>query len=712
MIRVIRWPFGKHRRRGLHPADVQGNVLQPYGLATSAHLFVHVGSAEGGRAVLRAALDDVTSGASWATKPASTLNVSFTHGGLTALGVPAAVLASFPDAFRQGMAARAELLGDTGRSAPGKWEPGLGTGQAHILFTVNAAGDDECDAAVAKLAECFAANDVTIVTEQRGRRLPDRKEHFGYCDGVGQPAIEGTGGPTRGEGDVGTFHHWHGLPVGEIFHGHIDADCYPSPGPAPPFDRDGTFKVWRKLYEDAATFRGWIAEQSAQLGIDEVLLRAKLIGRWPDASPLALTPDRPDPQMAADPNSVNAFDYSDDTAGLRCPLGAHIRRTNPRSGLGFGDALSARQRIIRRGMTYGPPMADDCTDDDGVDRGIFFVAYMADIERQYEFIQANWCNDGDAVNVGHDRDPFVGRASGDHKFTIPGATPKFVHPLPELVVTRGGEYLWVPSMRSLAILAIGSWEASMTPEPLSRRTERPGGLKSVVERVAGTALGVVLAPIAAIGSFIRGRRVVHPIGAVYDAEVVVSDPPLALLDATVLAKPGPHPAIVRLSRGFGLPLAHPDVHGLAIRLLDAGGAGRPQDLLLATVRRRRSGGDTAARTARYAPTFSSLLRLGVSQGIVVLRAFPTQPMPDDATVHSGAATGLTFELAAGVPRGDVHAWGRLTLGSPRSAEIDAGLRFSLANDGGGVRAVGTLNVARKIVYRASQFGRAASKRPA
>ena len=234
----------------------------------------------------------------------------------------------------------------------------------------------------------------------------------------------------------------------------------------------------------------------------------------------------------------------------------------------------------------------------------------------------------------------------------------------------------------------------------------------MAEGVAGIALGAALAPIAAVGSFIRGRRVVHPTGAVFDAEVVVSDPPSALLEGTVMAKPGSYPAIVRLSRGFGLPLARPDVHGLAIRLLDAGGTGWPQDLLLATVRRKRSGGDTAARTARYELAFSSLLRIGVPNGVVVLRAFAAQPMPDDATVHAGAATGLAFDLAVEAQRGDVHNVGRLTLGSHRSAEVDAALRFNLANDAGGLRAVGTLNVARKIIYRASQLGRAAaSKRP-
>ncbi len=73
------------------------------------------------------------------------------------------------------------------------------------------------------------------------------------------------GDPAFGEGSEGSFHRWHGLPVGEIFHGHVDADGYPAPGPAAPFNRNGTYKVWRKLHEDVATFRSWVAEQAKTL---------------------------------------------------------------------------------------------------------------------------------------------------------------------------------------------------------------------------------------------------------------------------------------------------------------------------------------------------------------------------------------------------------------------------------------------------------------
>ncbi len=648
-----------------------------------------------GAPALGALLLDVTSGNPWNEKPHSTLNISFTYRGLAALDLPDALLSSFPDAFVQGMAARAEALGDTGPSGPSHWEPGLGTGDAHILFTVHATSRPHLDDALARVHTELDAHGLAVVSEQLGKRLPERREHFGYADGVGEPALSGAGDPVFGEGDVGLFRHWHGLPVGEIFHGHIDADGYPSPGPATPFDVDGTFKVWRKLHEDVATFRAWIDEQAAQLDMDEQLLRAKLVGRWPDASPLALTPDRPDPALGLDPERVNAFDYSDDPDGLRCPLGAHIRRTNPRRSLASDDALTARQRIIRRGMTYGAPLAKGALDD-GAARGIFFVAYMADIERQYEFIQTNWCNDGDAVHVGHDRDPFVGRAPGDHKFTIPGAAPKFVHPLADLVTTRGGEYLWVPSMDGLRRLANGDWSEGATQAP--------------PHNAAGAILGTALAPVAAAIGFARGKRAVHPIGSAFEATVTVSDAAPGLLADTVLARPGVYRAVARLSRGFGMPVGWSDVHGIAVRMFDAGGPGVPQDLLVATAHRKSSGRDATSVTLRYERLFSSMLRLGAPNGEVVVRAWPVQPMPDDATVHAYVAGRWEFEIGVGPPGGEVHAVARLALGSPLSRDATEALEFNLSNDGGGLQPVGLLNHARPIVYRASQAGRAARRR--
>lgn len=712
MLRVVRWPFSEARRRRLDVRDIQGDILRAYSMPVSAHLFVGVPSPEAGRQLLEATRGRVTTGQTWTSKPDSTLNVGITYTGLTALGAPDELLASFPPAFREGMRHRAPLLGDVDDAHPDHWDDGLGSGAAHLLFTVNALDDERLSIAVGELEASIDACAATVVCTHLGRRLPDRKEHFGYADGVGQPAIEGVGDPVRGQGDQGVLRSWHGLPLGEIFHGFVDDNGDPSPGPAPPFHVGGTFKVWRKLYEDVASFRTWVAGQADALGMDEELLRAKLVGRWSDASPLALAPDAPDPRLGSDPELVNDFDYSDDPHGERCPFGAHIRRANPRSGLGFGDALTSRQRIIRRGMPYGEPLPPEADGDDGVDRGIYFVAYMADIERQFEFIQSTWMNDGDAVNAGHDRDPFVGRAAGDHKFVIPGPVPKIVHPLVQPVTTKGGEYLWVPSITSLARIAAARWTLDEPAPPTQPEPDRPPDSPApVVWEPVGSSLGALLAPIAATAAFLTGRRVVHPVGVSFDADLEVFDPPLPLLDDTVLGRPGRREAIVRLSRGYGRPLDRRDVHGFALRLPDADGAGGDQDLLLATVRRGLLGRDATGFTDRYGPTFSTMLRLRVPSGRTVLfKARPRQAMPGDGTIHTGGGTGLRFDLCVGESPDDVRVLGTITLGEARTAEETRRLAFSVGRAAGGIRPAGVLNTTRTLVYPASHLGRSLRNR--
>ncbi len=191
--------------------------------------------------------------------------------------------------------------------------------------------------------------------------------------------------------------------------------------------------------------------------------------------------------------------------------------------------------------------------------------------------------------------------------------------------------------------------------------------------------------------------------------VVDPDPP-DIVSGTVLGRPGSYAAIARLSRGFGMPLRWSDVHGVAIRILDADGAGAAEDLLVATAKRKASGRDATTTTRRYEQVFSSMLRVQSPRGELVIRAWPLQPMPDDATVHAGVAGGWQFDIGVGPPGGAIVTVARLTLGSPLSRQQTEALAFNLTNDGGGLHPSGLLNHARPIVYRASQAGRAARRR--
>ena len=165
-----------------------------------------------------------------------------------------------------------------------------------------------------------------------------------------------------------------------------------------------------------------------------------------------------------------------DPDGLQCPLGAHIRRANPRDSPGFfGGRLSNRHRIIRRGRSYGPPLPPGATEDDGVDRGLIFVCFNASIWRQFETVQALWIDDGDPFGLGPDKDFLVGEPHGtEGKMTIQGHPPFFLKPQPRFVTMRGGEYLFRPSMAGLRFLA----EPDVAVSNAARETA-PGGMVEI-----------------------------------------------------------------------------------------------------------------------------------------------------------------------------------------------------------------------------------------
>jgi Dyp-type peroxidase family len=441
--------------------DIQGNVLRPYGFDHAGYVFVRIDDDAAGRAWLGELVGHVTTAEPWnGAKPVHTLNVGVTSAGLTALGVPQTLLDSFSPAFRQGMRARAvEHLGDSGASAPDSWDEELRDGARHVLLTVNARDRDACRDRMRTLRdEVEARPGLAAVHEQEAGLLqlgPARKlrEHFGFSDGMSQPAVEHSGmTPRLGQGTP-TRHGWRPLKVGELILGYEDEDRVRPDAPAPPLGDNGTYMVYRKLRQDVGRYRRFVREAAAVHDLAEDLLAAKIVGRWYDGSPLELAPDHPDPDMSE--NVRNDFRYRDDGGGWRCPLGAHIRRTNPRDALGWDGVLTKRHRIVRRGMPYGDPLPDGELDDDGADRGLIFICFNASIERQFETVQG-WCRDGNIFGLGPTRDFLTAPHDGEGYLAIQGRRPRFL-PAPEqpFVLTRGGEYLFVPGIDALRALAAG-----------------------------------------------------------------------------------------------------------------------------------------------------------------------------------------------------------------------------------------------------------------
>jgi Dyp-type peroxidase family len=452
-------------------ADIQGDILRAYGndYDCTTYAFVRLECApEQGRAWFAGLLDHVTTAEPWPAgeKPVTTLNVAVTAAGLRALGVSEKVVGSFSHEFRDGMATRSQLLGDVGPSDPTTWESGLGSGEAHVLLTINAKQPSDHKLALGKMQEAMdAAGGISIVFQEDTELLAGAREHFGYADGFAQPAIEGTSDDkARGGGVPLKQDGWRALAAGEFILGYPDEDTRVDPkgrlpnAPANPLGRSGTYMVWRKLYQDVALWRR-VMRDAAKLYAagDEHKLSAKAVGRWANGAPLEhypdTAPDDYDPKSARD---VNDFRYGKDLDGRKCPVGAHIRRSNPRDALGFEGHLSFRHRMIRRGMPYGAPLAEDAMQDDGADRGLVFVSFQASISRQFEGVQVQWLNAGNIFGLGHDKDFILGDPLGTGKMTIQGSPPFFLTPQEVFVRTRGGEYLFVPGMTALGALADGT----------------------------------------------------------------------------------------------------------------------------------------------------------------------------------------------------------------------------------------------------------------
>ena len=172
--------------------------------------------------------------------------------------------------------------------------------------------------------------------------------------------------------------------------------------------RNGTYVVFRKLHTRVAAYRQYLRAKAASRE-EEALLGAKMVGRWQSGAPLALSPERDDPELGADPERNNDFLYGDDLRGFKCPAGAHARRANPRDALDHEGSVNVRlHRMIRRGTSYGPMLPEGVLEDDGEDRGIIFVFAGAHLKRQFEFVKTQWLNDGIFIGAPAEKDPLVG----------------------------------------------------------------------------------------------------------------------------------------------------------------------------------------------------------------------------------------------------------------------------------------------------------------
>jgi Dyp-type peroxidase family len=428
--------------------ELQSGILHPRPSPyVGAYIVYRVDTAIDGRTLIDRLGKYIASAADWSAQANAWLTVAISYQGLRAIGVPQTSLDSFPDAFREGMASRASELGDTGASAPENWEQPLGSSDVHIALAAIAPDRARLNVVLGKIeASHRDLAGVTRIWRQDSYALPTEREAFGFKDGISHPAIEGSGIPGSNSQEAP-------LKAGEFILGYRnELDQMPEMPSPDVLGRNGTYVVFRKLHQHGAAFRSFV-RANATGPDDEELLAAKIVGRWRSGAPLSLSPDRDDPALGADASRNNDFLYhDDDPRGLKCPIGSHIRRMNPRDAVVTGQVRL--HRMIRRGTSYGPQLPDGVLEDDGADRGLCFVFVGASLTRQFEFVQTQWVNDGRFIAAPAEKDPLVGNSNGQCPFTIPSRpVRRRLQGLPNFVTTRGGEYFFAPSLSALRWIA-------------------------------------------------------------------------------------------------------------------------------------------------------------------------------------------------------------------------------------------------------------------
>ncbi|HUL67365.1 MAG TPA: hypothetical protein VLW55_22415, partial [Burkholderiaceae bacterium] len=476
--------------------DVQGLVMVGYKrLTQSCFLLLRVKDAAAARAWLAAASVTSAAAATADRRPDKALHVALTSEGLRALNVAADVREGFSLEFLAGMAsdeARARRLGDVGANAPGHWRWGAGERVPHVVVLLYAAPgqlaawqqdiETGCAAGFDRIA-VLSTSDVQGV------------EPFGFVDGISQPELDWK--RERAVRDEDQLAYGNLACLGEFLLGYpneygrytprplIDparddaAKQLPRAEDAPEqadLGRNGCYLVLRHMRQHVDLLERELDRcANGDADLRERIVTA-MVGRKKNGEPLETARD---PSLArgarADPLQQNAFTFREDPRGLHCPLGAHIRRVNPRNAdlppgppgilsrlcriLGFNaDALaqdlvaSTRfHRLIRRGRKYQV----------GAETGLHFICLAGNITRQFEFVQSAWVmgtkfdglpDEADAL-LGSRQKTLDGQPTDGYSIPQAGSPDMRLSGLPQFVTVLGGAYFFMPGIRALRYLA-------------------------------------------------------------------------------------------------------------------------------------------------------------------------------------------------------------------------------------------------------------------
>src|SRR5690349_19292789 len=286
--------------------EIQATVLRPRPAPYfGTHVLLRIDEPSAGRELFRRLTPHIDSADSWWTAANPWLSVGISYTGLKALGLPENSLQSFPEAFREGMAARARQLGDVGVNDPKNWDAAYGKGEAHIGVQAFSNSDEERRRILGIARDQLAGLSVSILAMQDFGAQPGDRNSLGYKDGIDQPAVEGSGvDPLPGQGEP--------IKAGEFILGYPGESGVPLPMPQPDvLGRNGTYVGFRKYQSRVGAFNRFL-QAHGNTEAERELLAAKLVGRWRSGAPLVLAPDVDDPTLGSDPHRNNDFDYAHD----------------------------------------------------------------------------------------------------------------------------------------------------------------------------------------------------------------------------------------------------------------------------------------------------------------------------------------------------------------------------------------------------------------
>jgi deferrochelatase/peroxidase EfeB len=488
--------------------DVQGLVRFAFGSMHRALFYlVRIRDLNAARSWLMNA--HVTTARALSPPPSTALQVAFTVDGLKALGVPREAIEGFAPEFLSGLAgdeSRSRRLGDVGQNAPGFWRWGRTDRTPHVAVMMY--GKEGA------MAECEAefkgpSWDVAFeVLERLTTSHLGEVEPFGFVDGISQPTVDWDE-QRKIHGDQLQYSNI--VSLGEFLLGYsneyneytdrplLEPNSKGAVELLPALDqpqkkdlgRNGTYLVIRQLEQDVRGFWHFVDKASRSNPGERTRLAEAMVGRALDGSPLVPVQSKPIDGIGADEKDrgYNQFTYESDPEGVRCPLGSHIRRANPRNAdfpnpvkgmishllqtFGFerksirDDLMSSTRfhRLLRRGREYGegltPEEALKDKPEDKTERGLHFICINSNIARQFEFVQGAWLMSTKFNGLSEESDPLMGNREpvqgcpSPNTFSIPSESGlrERCNDLPQFVTVRGGAYFFLPSVRALRYFA-------------------------------------------------------------------------------------------------------------------------------------------------------------------------------------------------------------------------------------------------------------------